>query len=215
MSWRVKARPHPTLHIEFGMALLLFCFAGFYLFGALHENENTRDFITFIAPVPVVFILGIWVGVVRQKTLYSYQITKEGGEVDHRLYFHRYSGTLFKGIALFALFAVLAMIVIMPMIIFALVGIGAVTIPAALKLLAWENEVEHDGFEWERVQLISTDRSRNLVILQRRYDPDIPFEQHYMYFQAFLPPHRIDEFLDVCRRYAPAYTDFQEGRSGF
>ena len=89
------------------------------------------------------------------------------------------------------------------------------TIPAALKLLAWENEIEHGSFEWDRVQLISTDRSRNLVILQRRYDPDIPFEQNYLCFRVFLPKHRIDEFLDCCKKYAPSHVDFEEGRNIF
>jgi len=163
----------------------------------------------------MVLVFIMWIGIARQKTFYSYRITEKEGEVKYWLHFPKCSGWIFKGIAIFALVTILAIIAIMPMMIFALVGIGAITIPAALKLLAWENEVDIDSFEWDRVQLILTDRKRNLVILQRRYDPDIPFEQNYMYFRVFLPPHRINEFLDVCRGYAPAYADFQEGRSEY
>lgn len=193
-------------------ALPLMCF----LYGIFfHENENTRYLFTDVPIFGMVLVFIMWIGIARQKTFYSYRVTEKGGEVKYWLHFPKCSGWIFKGIAIFALVTVLAIITIMPMMIFALVGIGAITIPAALKLMAWENEVYSDSFEWDRVQLILTDRKRNLVILERRYDPDIPFEKNYMYFRVFLPPHRISEFLDVCRRYATAYTDFQEGRSGY
>ncbi len=124
-------------------------------------------------------------------------------------------GSRLVGLGGFAVVAAALEISIMPMMIFAMVGAGAIAIPAALKLLAWENEVEHDGFEWVRVQLISTDRSRNLVMLQRRYDPDIPFEQNYLCFRVFLPKHRIDEFLDSCKVHAPSNVEFEEGKNIF
>jgi len=80
-----------------------------------------------------------------------------------------------------------------------------------LKLLAWENEVDSDSFEWDRVQLILTDRKRNLVILERRYDSDIPFEQNYMYFRNFLPKYRLEEFLECCKQNAASTVDFEMG----
>jgi len=216
MNWEIKAYQHSAMVMDGSMAVLgalpLMCFLYGFLF---HENENTRYLFTDVPIFGMVLVFIMWIGIARQKTFYSYRVTEKGGEVKYWLHFPKCSGWIFKGIAIFALVTVLAIIAIMPMMIFALVGIGAITIPAALKLLAWENEVDSDSFEWDRVQLILTDRKRNLVILERRYDPDIPFEKNYMYFRVFLPPHRISEFLDVCRRYAPAFTDFQEGRSGY
>lgn len=216
MRWEIKAHAHPVIFMDAGMAVLGFIPLICFLYGCFfHENENTRYLFTDVPIFGMVLVFIMWIGIARQKTFYSYRITEKEGEVKYWLHFPKCSGWIFKGIAIFALVTVLAIIAIMPMMIFALVGIGAITIPAALKLLAWENEVDIDSFEWDRVQLILTDRKRNLVILQRRYDPDIPFEQNYMYFRVFLPPHRINEFLDVCRGYAPAYADFQEGRSGY
>ena len=215
MSWEIKAYPQPTIFMDIGFGVLIILFVVFYLYGCLHEDEVAKDAITSSVPVPIAIFFIFWVGIVRQKTFYTYRITKKGGVVDYWLHFPAYAGFVFKGIAIFVLVAVLTMISIMPIMIFALVGIGAVTIPAALKLLAWENEVEHDGFEWERVQLVATDRSRNLVILQRRYDPDIPFEQNYLCFRVFLPKHRIDEFLDYCKVHAPSNVDFEEGKNIF
>lgn len=216
MQWEIKAHSHPVILMDGSMAVLgalpLMCF----LYGIFfHENENTRYLFTDVPIFGMVLVFIMWIGIARQKTFYSYRVTEKGSEVKYWLHFPKCSGWIFKGIAIFALVTLLAIITIMPMMIFALVGIGAITIPAALKLMAWENEVYSDSFEWDRAQLILTDRKRNLVILERRYDPDIPFEKNYMYFRVFLPPHRISEFLDVCRRYAPAYTDFQEGRSGY
>ena len=215
MGWEIKTHFHPTLFMDVGMGLLTFLFVCFYLYGYFHDNENTQEFVTFIAPVPIFITVIFWVGIFRQKTFYSYRVTEKGGEVKYWLHFPKCSGWIFKGIAIFALVTVLAIIAIMPMMIFALVGIGAITIPAALKLLTWENEVDSDSFEWDRVQLILTDRKRNLVILERRYDPDIPFEQNYMYFKVFLPKYRLEEFLELCKQHAPSTVDFEEGDGGY
>lgn len=216
MSWTIKAYPQPTLFMDVGMIVAASLPAIYCVYGwLLDESDSNRDSVMKSGLFGVALIFFFWIKIVRQKTFYSYQITEKGGEVEYWLHFSKFAKILFKAIAIFVLVAVLAMISIMPMMIFALVGVGAMTIPAALKLLAWENEIEHGSFEWDRVQLISTDRSRNLVILQRRYDPDIPFEQNYLCFRVFLPKHRIDEFLDCCKKYAPSHVDFEEGRNIF
>lgn len=216
MYWKMKAHPLPALIMDGSMAVLGLIPLMLYLYGTfLYENENSRHVVVNSASIGMFLVFIFWIGVARQKTFYTYHITDQGGTVDYWLHFPKYAGLIFKGIAIFVLVAVLAMISIMPMMIFALVGVGAVTIPAALKLLAWENEISSDSFEWDRVQLISTDRKRNLVILQRRYDPAIPFEQNYMYFSIFLPKHRLNEFLDCCRKYAPLNVDFKEGKIGY
>lgn len=216
MSWTVKAHPQPTFIMDVGMIVVALMPAMYYIYGKFfYEGEDSGRLILNPALFGMALTFFFWIKIVRQKTFYSYRITENGGEVDYWLHFSKFSKILFKVIAIFVLVAVLAMISIMPMMIFALVGAGAMAIPAALKLLAWENEVERDGFEWERVQLISTDRSRNLVILQRPYDPDIPFEQNYMCFRVFLPKDRIDEFLDCCKKYASSNVDFEEGKNIF
>lgn len=215
MCWELKAHPYPTFIMDIGFGLVTLSFIFFYLYGYFHENGNTRELVTFSAPVPIAIILTFWIGIARQKTFYCYRISEKGGEVDYWLHFPKCAGWIFKGIAIFALVIVLAIISIMPMMIFALVGVGAITIPAALKLLAWENEIDSGSFEWDRVQLIVVDRKRSLVVLQRRYDPDIPFEQNYMYFEVFLPKQRFDGFIEACKQYAPSTVDFEEGDAGY
>lgn len=216
MRWEIKAHAHPTLYGDVPMiALGAFPFM-FFLYGVFfHENENTRHSFINSGAFGMALVFFIWIVIVRQKTFYSYRISEKGGEVDYWLYFPKCAGWIFKGIAVFALVTVLAIISIMPMMIFALVGVGAITIPAALKLLAWENEIDSDSFEWDRVQLIVADRKRSLVVLQRRYHPDIPFEQNYMYFKVFLPKQRFDEFIEACKQYGPSTVDFEEGDAGY
>jgi len=216
MSWEIKAHAHPTMFMDVGMAVLgafpfIFCIYGVFF----HENENTRHSFINSGAFGMELVFFIWIVIVRQKTFYSYRISEKGGEVDYWLYFPKCAGWIFKGIAVFVLVTVLAIISIMPMMIFALVGVGAMTVPAALKLLAWENEIDSGSFEWGRVQLIVADRKRSLVVLQRRYDPDIPFEQNYMYFEVFLPKQRFDEFIRACKHYAPSTVDFEEGDAGY
>lgn len=181
----------------------------------LHDNENTREMVMFSAPVPIAIISIFWIGIVRQKTCFHYHVTDSGGFVDYWLYFPKYAGMIFKAIAIFALIVVLVAVSLMPMMIFAVAGVGLITLPAALKLLSWENEINRNSFEWKRAQLIFIDRKRNLVILQRRYDPEIPVEQNYMYFRVFLPRHRLDDFLEICQKYAPSHVDYEEGDSGY
>lgn len=216
MHWDIKAHAHPTVYVDVPMIAIgsfpLMC----YLYGAFfHQNENTKHLFTDTALFGMALVFFLWVTIARQKTFYSYRISEKGGEVDYWLYFPKCAGWIFKGIAIFALVTVLAIVSIMPMMIFALVGVGAITIPAALKLLAWENEIDSGSFEWGRVQLIVADRKRSLVVLQRRYHPDIPFEQNYMYFKVFLPKQRFDEFIEACKQYAPSTVDFEEGNAGY
>lgn len=213
IKWKIKAHAHPTLFLDVGMAVLFAFPAAFYLYGMyFHESENSRHSVFSSATVGMVMVFIFWIGIARQRTLYNYRISEKGGEVDYWLYYYKYSGALFKGIAIFVFVAILAMISIMPSMIFALAGVGGVTIVAAVKLWCWENKTNHRSFEWHRAQLIFTDRKRNLVILQRRYDPDIPFEENFMYFEVFLPKGKVDEFLDVCKKYAPPHVDYEEGR---
>jgi hypothetical protein len=216
MRWEIKAHAHPTMIMDVGMAVLGAFPLMFYIYGVFfHENETTRHSVLNSGMFGIALVFFLWIAIARQKTFYSYRITEKGGEVDYWLYFPKCAGWIFKGIAIFALVTVLAIIAIMPMMIFALVGIGAITIPAALKLLAWENEIDSGSFEWGRVQLIVADRKRSLVVLQRRYDPDIPFEQNYMYFRVFLPRQRFNEFIEACKQYAPSTVDFEEGDAGY
>jgi len=104
------------------------------------------------------------------------------------------------------------MIAIAPDLIWAIAGIGGMVILAGLKLMTWENEVNWKCFTWDRPQTIFTDRKRGMVVLERNYDPELPFWENYMYVQVFLPKDRIDEFLALCKKYALSDVEYMEGR---
>lgn len=81
---------------------------------------------------------------------------------------------------------------------------------AAVKLMASENEIEWQRFTWDQPQLIFTDRKRGLVVLQRNFDPEVPFWENHLYVHVFLPKGQIDEFLAPCKKYASSDVEYAE-----
>ncbi|WP_426142189.1 hypothetical protein [Pseudomonas sp. DWP3-1-2] len=213
MTWDIKAHPRPTLLVDIVMSVLILVPVGFILYG-WPGGSGAKANGVFVGGglVGVVFYLYLWIMAGRQKTLYSYCIGESGVCVEYRQYYPKYAKHFFKGLATLFFVCIFTMIAMDPDFIWMLAGPSGLALVAAKFLLIWENEVGHSSFQWDRPQLVFTDRTRGLVVLQRRYDPDIPFEENCLYFEAFLPKHRIDEFLAIARLYAPSGVDYQEGR---
>lgn len=147
----------------------------------------------------------------RKKTVWNYKISSVGGFVEWWEDYFENTKYFFRGIALFAIVCILTMISIAPGMIWAIAGIGGMVILAAVKLMAWENEIEWQRFTWDQPKRIFTDRKRGMVVLERNYDPDVPFWENYLYVQVFLPKDRIDEFIALCKKYAPIDVEYNEG----
>jgi hypothetical protein len=213
MTWDIKAHPRPTLPVDIAMGILTLVPVSFILYGWLGDSgaEISRALVGG-GLVGIILFLYLWVMAGRQKMLYSYCISERGGYVEYRQHYPEYAKHFFKGFAIFFFVCIFIMIAMDPGFVWMLAGPAGIALVAAKFLLTWENEVGHSSFQWDRPQLVFTDRTRGLVILQRRYDPDIPFEENYLYFEAFLPQHRIDEFLTIARLYAPSGVDYEEGR---
>jgi hypothetical protein len=174
------------------------------------EDSLTRDFFKeIIVIVPLQFSFFWWIG--RKKTVWDYKVSSKGGFVEFWEDYFQCTKYFFRGLAVFATVCVLAMMVIAPDLIWAIAGIGGMVILAGVRLMTWENEVEWQRFTWDRPQRISTDRKRGLVLLQRKYDPELPFWENYMYVRVFLPKGQIDEFLALCKKYAPSDVEYEEG----
>ncbi|WP_426142192.1 hypothetical protein [Pseudomonas sp. DWP3-1-2] len=211
MKWTIKAHPHLVFPVDAMFGVFGFMVGMVYLYGQYHESETFRESTTgscvFVSLLLIYFYIGA-----RKKTVFNYRITKNGGDVEYWLDHSKYTGHAFKGIAVLSFVVILTLVALDPFFIWALAGPAGMAVAAASGLLKWENEISYSSFEWDRPHLIFVDRTRGLVVLQRRYDPDIPFEDNYLYFEAFLPKHRIDEFLAIARLYAPSGVDYQEGR---
>jgi len=211
MGWRIKAHSHWMFPFDaaFGsLAVVAWCIYLWILF--FMDDSSTRDFFKVSAASAPLLSTFIWWGG-RKKTVWNYKISSRGGFVEWWEDYFESTKYLFKGLAIFAVICVLTLIAVAPGMIWAIAGIGGMVILASIKLMAWENEIEWQRFTWDRPQRIFTDRKRGLVVLQRNFDPDVPFWENYLYVQVFLPKGQIDEFLALCKKYAPSDVEYEEG----
>lgn len=211
MKWKIKAHSHWMLpgDLAFGsVAVMAWCI---YLWILLFmDDSSTRDSLTRSATALPMFASFFWWGA-RKKTVWNYTISSEGGFIEFWEDYFQTTKYFFKGLAVFAIVCVITMIAIAPGLIWAIAGIGGMVILAGIKLMTWENDVSWQRFKWDRPQCIFTDRKRGLVVLERHHNPDLPFWENYLYVQVFLPKDQIDDFLALCRKYAPSDVEYKEG----
>jgi hypothetical protein len=211
MEWRIKAHSHWMLpgDLAFGsVAVMAWCI---YLWILLFMDESSiRDSLTRSATALPMFSSFFW-WAARKKTVWNYTISSEGGFVEFWEDYFQTTKYFFKGLAVFAIVCVITMIAIAPGLIWAIAGIGGMVILAGIKLMTWENDVSWQRFKWDRPQIIFTDRKRGLVVLERHHNPELPFWENYLYVQVFLPKDQIDDFLALCRKYAPGDVEYKEG----
>lgn len=211
MEWRIKAHSHWIFPADVGFGSLALIGWSIYLWIYFFMEESlTREFFVVSGTsFPLVGTL-VWLGA-RKKTVWNYTISSEGGFVEFWEDYFQATKYFFKGLAVFAIVCVITMIAIAPGLIWAIAGIGGMVILAGIKLMTWENDVSWQRFKWDRPQCIFTDRKRGLVVLERHHNPDLPFWENYLYVQVFLPKDQIDDFLALCRKYAPGDVEYKEG----
>lgn len=211
MNWEIKAHPNWMVPIDaplgFLTAIAVCACLWVHLAGV---DASTRDFYQGPTIFGVLLTAFLWWSA-RKKTVFKYCISEQESFVECWDDYLKNTKYLFRGLAVTFALCVLSMLVIAPSLIWALVGPAGMAVIAAKKLMTWENEVTRQSFTWDRPQCVFTDRRRGLVVLERRYDPDIPFEENYLYVQIFLPRDRIDDFLALCKKYAPSDVEYKEG----
>jgi hypothetical protein len=163
---------------------------------------ETRQTLIGGAIISVVIYLFLWFFGVRQKTVFKYHVDELGGSMTCQLYYSKYSGVLFKSLAIFAFVAILFMISIDPSLIWVAAGPAGMSIVAAVKLLNWENPVEHHATDWARYDLVFIDRKRKMVVPSFHADPLAGFEVH-------LEKSRIDDFVAFLKTVIP-HAEFRE-----
>jgi hypothetical protein len=210
MEWRITAHSNWIFPVDAGLGSLTMVAVCVYLWIIFFmEDSSTRDFFkvtTAIAPIQMSFFW--WVA--RKKTVWNYKISTQGGHVEYWEDYFKYSKYVFRGLGVFAVVCILTLISIAPGMIWAIAGVGGMMLLAAAKLMAWEHEIDSECFTWDRPQRICVDRKRNLVVLERSYNPDILNDNH-LHVQVFLPKGRIDEFITLCKQYVPGEVEYKEG----
>jgi hypothetical protein len=198
MVWNIKALPHSTFEMDVGIAIGAMIPFSIMLYGFFGEQSNS-DLQGFGA-FGVCFIFFLWKMAVKQKNVYQYRITDQGGEVRYWADFPKHFGTFFKCVSGLFLFVVICMIAVNPAFIWLLAGAGGMALAGARFFFGWENKKEYEWFVWDDYEHVIIDRKRRVVA----------FLDHPLVFEAFLERDQIDKYLDTIRPYMPPNTRYEE-----
>ena len=201
LNWKIKAHPYPIYPVD-----IMFGFMGsmntiFYFFGALNEDESIKEIITVMSIFGYLTLLYFFKDF-RRKTVFNYIISESGGKVERWLDYSKYTGHIFKGIAIIFSVAVLTMILIDPSFIWMLAGPGAIGLAACSKLMKFENLIEHHSTTWSRYDLVFIDRKRKIVVPSYQNDTMAGFEMH-------IEKRKIDEVVALLKTLMPD-AEFRE-----
>ena len=202
MSWTIKALPHPILPVDIAMAIGALLPIGLIIYGFFGEHASgvgSND--KFMGLFGLCLWLFLWKKVARQKNLYNYRITDQGGEVEYWMDFPDMR-TFFKWFTGICLFVVICMIAVEPSFFWMLAGPGGMAIMGARSLISWENEKKYNWVRWDDLNHVIIDRKRKVVV---SLDDQV-------FFEAFLEKSQIDKYLEVVHLYMPPHTRFEEER---
>jgi len=201
LSWKIKAHPYPIYPVDIMFGVMGFMNAIFYLYGEFHENESIREFITGVSGFGYLILLYFFIGF-RKKTVFNYVISENGGKVERWMDYSKYTGHIFKGIAIIFFVAVLTMISIDPSFIWMLAGPGAMGLAACSKLMTFENPTEHHATKWSRYDLVFIDRKRKIVVPSYQNNNMAGFAIH-------VEKRKIDEVVALLKTLMPN-AEFRE-----
>jgi hypothetical protein len=199
MAWNIKAHPHPTLSIDVGMAFVGIMPMSLTLYGFIADDGAPLH---IIGSVIVCLWLIMWLRGARQKNVYQYRITDQGGEVRYWADFPKHFGTFFKCLSGLFLFVVVCAIAVEPTFIWLLAGPVGMAIAGARFFFGWENKKRHGWFVWDDYEHVIVDRKRRVVV----------FLDHPLTFEAFLEKGQVDKYLETIRPYMPPNTRYEEAR---
>lgn len=91
-----------------------------------------------------------------------------------------------------------------PSLIFFAFGAATIVAIAAVRLLNWENPVEHYSTDWARYDLVFIDRKRKMVVASFQDYPLSGFEVH-------LEKNKINEFVAFLKTVIPN-AEFREAK---
>jgi hypothetical protein len=198
MVWNIKALPHNTFEMDIAMAVMAMFPLGMMLYG--YFGEQGDSFLQDVGAFGVCFVFFLWIKAVRQKNVYQYRITDQGGEVRYWADFPKHFGTFFKCVSGLFLFVVVCAIAVEPAFIWLLAGAGGMALAGARFFFGWENKKRYGWFVWDDYEHVIIDRKRRVVV----------FLDHPLTFEAFLERGQVDKYLDTIRPYMPANTRYEE-----
>ncbi|MCV4288354.1 permease [Pseudomonas capsici] len=165
-------------------------------------TESAGFFISFVC-VAVASSTYMIMLVVRQKTIFNYQLTIQTCSVEYFLHYPSFAGPLFKGIAIFTILLFLGVALVTGSLLF-LVGPAAIALGAARTLLNWENPIHHgETRPWEMHNFVTIDRKRSIIVIHctdittgfvAHFPNKDLLEQYLQFLHTVLPP--TAEFME-------------------
>ncbi|MBX8610533.1 permease [Pseudomonas cichorii] len=164
--------------------------------------EDVGLFIGFGCATVAYFIYLIML-VIRQKTIFNYQLTTQACSVEYFHHYPSFAGPLFKGIAIFTILFFLGVALVTGSLLF-LVGPAAIALGAARTLLNWENPIHHrETRPWEMHNFVTIDRKRSIIVIHctdittgfvAHFPNKDLLEQYLQFLHTVLPP--TAEFME-------------------
>ena len=200
-SWMIKAHPHPTLPLDILMGLVSLMPISLLIYSYLGEFINGVEiFLRITGWIGLLMAAFLWIRGARQKTVYKYRITIQGGELEYWDDYPEGFGEFFKWLSGVSLFVVICLIVIDPVFVWMLAGPGGMAIAGAGHFMTWKNKKKYKWFIWDDYEHVIIDRKRSVVV----------FLDHPLVFEAFLEKRHVDSFISLIRPYMPPHTKYVE-----
>ncbi|WP_397452750.1 hypothetical protein [Pseudomonas sp. NA-150] len=203
MCWTIKAHPHPMLAIDIMMAVGAMWPLGFTLYGYFGEHGENDFPLEYLGIFGLCLWLFLWLRGARQKTVYNYRITEQGGEVESWPDYPENMGAFFKWLSGISLFVVVCLIAVDPAFTWGLAGPVGIAIGGAKFFLGWKNEKKFESYPyWHLCNFVTVDRKRQMIIThQTRLD--VGFDVH-------LSKELFDEYLATLKAVLPPTAVFTE-----
>ncbi|WP_397450585.1 hypothetical protein [Pseudomonas sp. NA-150] len=202
MSWTIKAHPFPMLLLDAVMAIGTLFPIGLLIYSYVGEFTNDVEiYWRVLGFFGILIWLFLWLRGARQKTVYKYRITDQGGELEYWEDYPENMGAFFKWLSGISLFIVICLIAVDPAFVWGLAGPLGIAVTGAKFFLKWENKKKYNWFFWDDFDHVIIDRKRNVVV----------FLDHPLVFEAFVEKNKIDRYLETIRTYMSSNTRYVEG----
>ncbi|MPR02115.1 permease [Pseudomonas sp. MAFF 212408] len=205
MSWNAKAvsaPPRENMRVQF---LLIAGATAMNLILTIIAWKNLPGYMPglfaayfFSYALTFVFIL-----ISRQKTVFSYTMTKYSVEVEYFLYYPKASAPFFKALAIFTMLLFVGAAIYTQSPAF-LVGPAALALGSAKLLLGWKNESKYiKSSPWLEYNSVTIGTKR-LMVVTHRTNPTVGFEARF--------PNKklLDHYISAIKHLLPASAKYEE-----
>ncbi|WP_397450584.1 hypothetical protein [Pseudomonas sp. NA-150] len=179
MSWTIKAHFPPMLLIDTIMGCIALMPAIFIIYIYLWKQPGSNDdALLYSSSFGLCFWLFLWLRSARQKKVYKYRITAQGGEVEYWEGYPENIDAFFKWLSGISLLVVICLTAVDPTFIWGLAGPVGIALGGAKFFLAWESKKKYDiPTLWSIYNFVTVDRKRSLIAIHET-DLRVGFDTH-------------------------------------